>query len=350
MLDDTTTSVPEFRVKIGGTDRPEITAVATTVSVHQDLWAPGMFALRLIDSGATTLETTLADDDLFALGNEVEIEMGYMGETETMIVGEITGLEPEYSADEAQTLTVRGYDRGHRLMRGRKTRAFVEMSLKDIVGEIAGDVGLSPAVGDTTVVLKYALQNNQTDLEFLHARAARIGYEVFVTDRNLHFRAPDLGGGEEFTLSPDQDLIEFHPRLSSMSQVDTFAVRGWNPAKKEEILGEAKVASSTMGDTTGPKAARNAFDSSETARTRSPVFSLEEAEEIAKGRFDEMALAYISGEGVCIGRSDLRAGIVIGIEGLGQRFSGSYYVTSTTHSVTPSNGYRTAFTVRRNAT
>jgi hypothetical protein len=32
------------------------------------------------------------------------------------------------------------------------------------------------------------------------------------------------------------------------------------------------------------------------------------------------------------------------------RFSGSYYVTSTEHSYKPSIGYRTAFSVRRNAT
>ena len=350
MLDDTATSVPEFKVKINGADRPEIIAVTTAVAVHRDLWAPGMFTLRLIDSGATSLESTLADDYLFALGNEVEIEMGYMGETGTLIVGEITGLEPQYCADEAQTLIVRGYDRGHRLMRGRKTRAFVEMSLKDIVGEIAGDVGLSPKVGDTTVVLKYVLQNSQTDLEFLHARAARIGYEVFVTDRDLHFEAPDLGQGEKFTLSPDQDLIEFYPRLSTMSQVDKLTVRGWDPRKKEGIIGEADRPSSTMGDTAGPSAAKKAFGSSEAARTQSPVFGVDEAKEIAEGRFDEMALAYISGEGVCIGRTDLRAGIMIGIEGLGERFSGSYYVTSTTHSITPSQGYRTAFSVRRNAT
>lgn len=352
MLDDTATSVPEFKVKISGTDRPEITAVTTAVAVHRDLWLPGMFTLRLIDSGATTLESTLADDDLFALGNEVEIEMGYMGETETVIVGEITGLEPQYCADEAQVLVVRGYDRLHRLTRGRKTRPFVKASLNDIVKTVAADSGLSPNTGADAakVKLEYVLQNNQTDLEFLHARAARVGYHVFVDGRELHCDAPDLGQGEEFTIFPDQDLIEFYPRLSTMSQVDKLTVRGWDPRKKEEIVGEAKDASSTMGDTTGPNAAKQAFDSSETARTQGPVFSVDEAKEIAEGRLAEMALAYISGEGVCIGRTDLRAGIVIGIEGLGERFSGSYYVTSTTHSVTPNNGYRTAFTVRRNAT
>jgi len=53
---------------------------------------------------------------------------------------------------------------------------------------------------------------------------------------------------------------------------------------------------------------------------------------------------------VCIGRVDLRPGKLINVEGIGKRFSGSYYVTSTEHSFLPSRGYRTAFTVRRNAT
>lgn len=353
MLDQTATSIPEFRVKINGTDRPEITARAIAVSVHQDLSAPGMFTLRLLDSGATTLEDTLADEDMFAPGSEVEFEMGYMGETETLIVGEITGLEPQYCADEAQALVVRGYDRLHRLMRGRKTRSFAQVKDSDIAGQIAGDAGLSPSTEDTGVVLEYVLQSNQTDLEFLRARAAPIGYEVVVEDQTLHFRARQNTGAAMFTLAPDQDLIEFYPCLSTMGQVGKSAVRGWNAKDKEAIVGEATVGDEStkmQGDSIGPEAADEAFGSSEAARTQSPVFSQAEADKIAVGRFNEMALAYVSGEGVCIGRTDLRAGIVVDIEGLGQRFSGPYYVTSTTHSISSSNGYRTAFTVRRNAT
>jgi phage protein D len=62
-----------------------------------------------------------------------------------------------------------------------------------------------------------------------------------------------------------------------------------------------------------------------------------------------MALSYISGEGTSIGRTDLRAGIVAKVEGMGKRFSGLYYLTSTTHSFAPNLGYRTAFHARRNA-
>jgi phage protein D len=63
-----------------------------------------------------------------------------------------------------------------------------------------------------------------------------------------------------------------------------------------------------------------------------------------------MALDYIQGEGACLGRADLKAGIVVNVTGLGKRFSGAYYVTSVTHTFAPKRGYMTTFSVRRNAT
>ena len=47
-----------------------------------------------------------------------------------------------------------------------------------------------------------------------------------------------------------------------------------------------------------------------------------EADQIAKARLNEMALELITGHGLCLGRTDLRAGKVIKIDGVGKRFSG----------------------------
>ena len=105
-----------------------------------------------------------------------------------------------------------------------------------------------------------------------------------------------------------------------------------------------------VGAKTGPTAANNVFGSSINTSVKRPVFSQAEADQIALGHLKNMALEYISGEGTCIGRTDLRAGKVIKLQGIGQRFSGNYYVTSTTHTCLPTQGYRTRFTVRRNAT
>lgn len=75
------------------------------------------------------MATAYIDDNLFDLGDRVEIQMGYEQQIKTLIVGEITGLEPEFSQDTTPILVVRGHDLGHRLLRGRHTRSFVQINI-----------------------------------------------------------------------------------------------------------------------------------------------------------------------------------------------------------------------------
>jgi phage protein D len=318
---------PEVRLRVAGQDVPlEAEADVIEVSVLQDVSAPGMFALRLMNWDLDKLQFTWSDDPLFAEGGEVEVLMGYAGKLEPVFTGEVTGLEPEFRADEPPTVTVRGYDRGHRLLRGRKTRSFTLVKDSDIAARVAQEAGLTPEAEDTEITLDYVLQHNQTDLEFLEARARRIGYEVWVDGKTLKFRS----------------------RPS-----DEAEVRGWSPKDKEAVLGKAAAADagSTMGGQTGGlDVADKAFDAAVTATVDRVVLSQGEADQIAAGRIREMALSYVTGEGTAAGRTDLKAGTVVKIEGCGQRFSGLYYLASVCHIYSPKRGYRTAFTVRRSAT
>jgi len=346
--------VPGFGAKINGRDLPDgAMGDLIAVSVSEDIYVPSMFTLQFTNGGMAGETATWSDDDLFEPGSEVEIQMGYQDHLESLIKGDITGLEPEYCATEVPLLNVRGYDRRHRLMRGRRTRSFLEMKDSEIVKKIASDQGLSADVVDTEVTLDYVLQHNQTDMEFLNDRARRIGYEVTVEDKKLYFRPHQNDMQEVLTLDPETDLIEFYPRLTAMAQVGQTEVQGWDPTTKETITAQATakdVTSKMGGSVSGPAAADSEFDSASLPRVDWPVFTKAEADQIARGQLNRMALAYIGGEGVCIGCSDLRAGKVIKIDGLGKRFSGLYYVTSARHAYTPARGYRTAFSVKRNAT
>jgi phage protein D len=92
-----------------------------------------------------------------------------------------------------------------------------------------------------------------------------------------------------------------------------------------------------------------AFGAAELVEVDRAVASKAEADQIAHGLFNRMALQLITGEGACDGRPDLRAGKVIGLRGLGKRFSGSYYVWRAIHRYTADRGYETRFQVRRTA-
>jgi phage protein D len=196
------------------------------------------------------------------------------------------------------------------------------------------------------------LQNNLSDVDFLLERARRIGFEVVVRDKTLHFRKKSNNKDKLVSLDFGMTLTSFFPRLNTLGQVSDVVVQGWNPKTKEAISGKAQPGdenSKMGGSKLGASISKEAFFKATAFVVNRPVFTEGEASQIAKGRFNEMAVDFITGEGTAIGNTDIRAGEVIELNGLGKRFSGLYYITSSTHEVGP-KGYRTRFTVGRNTT
>jgi phage protein D len=353
--DEFETLTPEFGVHINDSEKSIDAIIADVISIRvlDDVDAASMFSLTVSAWNSAESKVKWIDDKLFQEGNAVKITMGYHNHLETLFKGEIAALEPYFPEACPPVLTVRGYDRRHRLMRQRKTRSFMNLKDSDIASQVAQQANLKPRVEDSKVKLPYVLQHNQTDLEFLLARAQRISYEVVVQDKALLFRPRKIDTAAKLTLRRDIELLEFRPRMTTMNQAQEYTVRGWSPKDKKEIVGRSVAGdeSTVMGEhASGPANVQQHFSSTGTTRVTAPVQSQEEADHMAKQGLFEMALSYISAEGVCIGDPRLQPGTVVKIEGLGTRFSGLYYICSTEHRFSMKKGYRTAFSARRNAT
>jgi phage protein D len=323
----------------------------TSAMIDDDVSLPSMFTVEFTGLDDQGEAIPWLDDPLFSMGNGVEVRFGYSGALTTLFKGEITGLEPEFTFNRLPCLTVRGYDRRHRLQRGSKTRTFVQRKDSDIAAQIAQEAILTPQVDDSRVIHPYVLQANQTDLEFLQRRARQIQYEVVVEDKTLLFRPVDNADSAVLTLTLQNDLLEFYPCLSSLGQVSEVTVRGWDIQQKQAIVGRARRGdeiSRMGGQESGAALSERAFGAANGVVTDHPVMTQAEADQLASARFNKNILELIEGEGICQGRTDLRAGRVIQIERVGTRFSGQYYVTATSHRYLQ-QGYYTHFTVRRNA-
>jgi uncharacterized protein len=323
------------------------------VVVDDSVELPSMFAFAITSSDAQEKNLPWVDNaDLFSVGNVVEIRMGKTGALTSLITGEITALEPEFVTDRLPVLNVRGYDRRHRLQRGRKTRTFLQKKDSDIAIQIGGEAGLSVQATDSGTSLDYVLQASQTDWEFLRERASLIGYEVVVIDKTLFFHPVGNAQSEILTLNMQNDLLEFYPWLSAAGQATEVKVQSWSVKDKTALLGDSKTGDevSTMGgQSSGAAIAQSAFGDAVEVVSDRPVGAQAEADQIAKARFNELVLELVTGEGVCFGRTDIRAGKVIKIDGVGRRFGGPYYVTSAVHRYSPAGSYVTEFVVRRNA-
>jgi len=342
--------LPDLSVRVNGSVLPTAAqADLRSVTVQEDLRVLSMFSLELHNWDDAKLQVSWSDSTLFAVGNEVEIWLGYVGDLHRVMLAEITSLEPTFTAGQPSLLMVRGYDHRHRLARGRKTRTFAQMKDSAIAGQIARDAGLRAQVEDTKVTLSYVIQSNQSDWEFLQRRASLIGYEIYVREKVLYFRSPQTAAQPADRLSLGEDITEFGPRLSSLTQASGMAVRGWDVKQKKAVVATARPSPSPGGRPPGYAVARRAFGASSVAILGQPARSLPEADPIAQGQFSAGALTYVEGEVVAYGRPLLHAGTVVDIAGAGRTFSGPYYVTAVTHTVTKEQGYQTSFTVQRNA-
>jgi len=345
--------VPSVDVIISGSPLKATELVyVTRVVVDDAVDLPSMFTIDLSGADTQGMRLPWIDDGRFDVGHTVEIKLGYGNKLEKLFAGEITGLEPEFSSSQLPGLGIRGFDRLHRLQRGRKSRTFVKQKDSDIASQIAKDAGLTPQVTDSRVTHEYVFQHNQTDWEFLMLRARRIGYEVLSSDKKLLFRPVANDKSAALTLTFQNDLLSFQPRLTTLGQVDEVSALGWSVKDKKEIVGKARTGdevSKMGGQQSGGAIAKKAFGAAPERIESSPMTTQAEVDQVAKARLNNGALSLIEGEGVCYGRTDLRAGKVIKLDGIGDRFGGLYYVTGAVHSYTLRNGYQTRFKVRRNA-
>jgi phage protein D/phage baseplate assembly protein gpV len=337
----------QVSIKLDGTQvrRPVLVKLMTVV-VDQHSHLPDLFTIRLHDPGLELL-----DDGPFDLTKEVEIAAEKEdGEEVVLIKGEITALEPDFGEGMIAELVVRGYDKSHRLYRETKSVAHLNKKDSDLASEIAQAAGLQTEIDTTSTVYDHIYQHNQSDLGFLMQRAWRIGYECFVDDNKLYFRSPP-SGGSGVTLTWGQDLLSFRPRMTLGEQVDQVVVKGWDVERQTAIVGRAEQGNlyPDVGESRDGASWAGRFGTGKLVILDQPVVSQAEADALAAARLDEISGAFIEAVGVAFRRPDIKAGRMVTLETLGDRFSGTYLVTSAAHAYTD-EGLKTTFAVRGSRT
>jgi phage protein D len=348
------THLAHFNLKIGkaGSDQAPEQAPADVMddvlefTIENSLHLPDVCTLRLHDGRFRWL-----DAETFREGTKIEIHGGDESapQLKPLFYGEVTALEVDLADEGAVKVTVRCFDRSHRLHRGRNSRSFVQMTDADIVQKIGTEAGFNIHADSTSQVHDWVFQNNQTNWEFLTERAARNGFRLYVQgEKELHFHQVKDTGDDTVTLEWGANLRSFRPRVAAAPQVDEVIVRGWDPKKKQAIVGRCSKPNSLpqiRENTTGGEVAKKAYGAARMVVADRPVHSQGEADDLARSICDDIGGHFLEAEGLCFGQPALRPGMMVKIENIGKRFSGQYQVTSTTHTYTPSEGFSTVFSV-----
>jgi uncharacterized protein len=322
---------PHIDIKFADIKEPVADAHLLSMVIDRDVGSADMAAIMLANQ-----------DDIYStltLGSSVDVSVGT--DKKPIYKGEIVGLEPIYKGGDKSKILVRAMNKLHRLLRKRKSVTFTEKSDQQILSQVVGDAGMSLEwKHDATVTYKHVYQHNQTDLEFLRTRAARMGCHVWCVDAKVFVKQPELQGDGKPELNVDDAtepaLRVFAPRLSTAGLVKKVTVKGWNPETKELISGDASVTPSKLGSQTGVDAG-GPMAEEETFTVDHPIWDKAEATALAKARLQEASLSYITGTAEVTGTAAYDLGKLVKItasaspKGDLDPFNGLYYIMGISH-------------------
>lgn len=338
--------LPYGIVRVGDVELScELSDAIVLLQVNDCVRLPDQARLRIADP-----ELAHVDDDLFAVGNTIEILYGASGTSSatSVFAGPIESIELDFTAAGA-FLAVTAYEPAFALHRACRTQVFQNMTTSDIARKVIEAVKLTAKPQDTNAsagVHPFLLQAQETDWQLLWRLADAIGYEVVGEGHTVNFRpAGSTQAGEPIQLRRPGNLMSFRPRLSAAQQVQSVQVRGWDPASAGAIVasGEPSTTDSSPGIARAQIA--TAAHVGEWSIVERTVLDQQEADTLAQSIAARQANAWLQAEGVARGDPRLRAGCRVQIDGVGTRFAGSYTLTSTTHVLRGGRGYETRFAI-----
>src|SRR5688572_24497179 len=360
--------VPAFRIKVGSKDLPlETLKEILEVKVVMDMENMASFDFVIANPWHykdPEVEFKYSDSKLFDLGNLVRVEMGYVDRMRTMFTGVITKLTPKFPESGPPTIGVHGQDNLVKLRDRKPAKDDIKYhkNKKDweIAQVIAKRNNLEIVVPDKDgPTYPIVVQRNLDDAAFLMERAKRIDYDCFIIPNEnsdggkLYFIKPTDGRKtsqrQTYKFEWGKNLMSFTPELTATRQVSEVTVKGWDAKNKQTIEGKATkadLAGKKSSGTSGPEVVETKLNKKDHVVVNWPVQSKEEAKALAVSLLRERAYEFLKATGQAIGLPDMRPGDNVEIKGVGQRFSGQYYVMKVEHTL-GNNGYTTGFTVRR---
>jgi uncharacterized protein len=375
--------VPAFRVRVRGRDLLQAEYDVLSVSYTDSDADMDSFDLTINNwdpdgKGPGQGWFKYSDTDVFDPWQDVELSMGYYrngnDELQSMLVGEIVRMTPNFPESGASTMTVHCVNLLQRFRFAQITKDYFQKQdswvARDLVQGIAKDIrqkipGLDLKVDDSEISMNLASENpighlevhQQYAVNFLFARSREIGYDIWLDETTqgsrrvvtFHYAPSKYLRTPTYVLEWGKSLISFQPSFATANQPDQVIVRYWNPQTKKKFEGSATRADLVQDGVIDPtadfKVKQGPLSKKTELVTNLVVQSDEEAKTAAKRRFRILAQGLIEGKGKTVGLPDLRSGNKIRIVGLG-RYDGLYHVTETTHSI-GDGGYTTSFSARK---
>ncbi len=264
------------------------------------------------------------------------------GSEVTLFEGDIVSVALDWRAGRSE-LIVDAYDKSYQLARNTKVATFNDLSLRDIVQQIAREFGLEAQITKHLSNTTYPHAQRSGSAHRLLTDVCRMaGCEWWVEGSKLIVKPRSESTGAAIELSGLDTLRRFSARFSSMDQAADVTVRGWNSKTKQPVIG-------TVSDDDISKLPRASIVT-EAAKSGHEAMSwprqvaiTEDVEGMATSVAARMAASVLTARGEAVVTPKVRPGTIVEITNTISDWNGQYYITEAEHLVGSDQPFITRF-------
>lgn len=278
-----------------------------------------------------------------SFGKTIEILGGPNNES-PIFSGEITAIEERYG-DAAPQIILLVQDVMHIFSRQRQNRVFEDMSIDDVVNELASEINLSADVNVSSATASYH-QMNESNLAFLMRLLNAYDVSIRISDGMLRVK-PEEEDPEPIELSPRDSALKIRLIADLNHQPSQITVQGFNASTNELVQGQNDELENPGDGITAKSLADDLGWPGEIVVPQPFPRNQSDADAFARSHFSKQAKRFVSGDIRCVGEAELTSGREITLADVSERLIGNYQVVHCTHYFDSNSGFETHIKVNR---
>jgi len=279
----------------------------------------------------------ISNSDDFIPGKQIEILAGYHSDEETIFKGIVVKNSVKARKDSPSVFQVECRDENVKLTVGRKSKYFYESKDSEIIEEIASAIDLDKEIEATTFVHQTMVQFNSTDWDFIVSRADASGKLVFTEDNKLLVKTPDMDQEAVLSLRYGGNILAFETEMDARNQYASVKATSWDGSSQEVIESESAAFSGTLPGNIDPDELSGIIGLDDYSLSHGGSIKDVELQEWVNARISKSKLSKIRGRIQIQGFGNVKPGNLVELNGMGDRFNGTAFVSSVRHDINTEN-------------
>ncbi|MFZ2404169.1 MAG: contractile injection system protein, VgrG/Pvc8 family, partial [Methylobacter sp.] len=285
--------------------------------------------LVFIDGSVSDRDFSLSNEDTLKPGNEITVQLGYHGEVDTVFSGIIVKHAIKAKFHGASVLVIEAKDKAIKLTGSRKSAYFINKTDSDVITELAGE--LQTDIETTSTAHKQLVQFDSTDWDFICTRAEANGMLVLTDDGKLVVKKPTTDGIAVITATYGDNIFEFEAEMDARRQAQQIISNSWDYTQQQLEQSDSGVASFSENGN---------LSSDDLATVMGAQVALSHPGHLTQDQLQDWSNAYALrnqlsksvGRVRIEGNASVKPGVMITLDGVGDRFNGNAFITGVLHS------------------